>query len=173
VLGVIGLGRLGALVAEIGRAFGMPVIAWSQHLTAERAAECGARLVSKDDLLRQADVVTIHLQLSERTRALVGARELGLMKASALLVNTSRGPIVDEGALVTVLQRRAIAGAALDVFDEEPLPPDHPLRGLDNTVVTPHLGYVTGENYEVFYRGAVEDIRAFLDGHPIRVLTRR
>jgi phosphoglycerate dehydrogenase-like enzyme len=173
VLGVIGLGRLGALVAEIGRAFGMPVIAWSQHLTAERAAECGARLVSKDDLLRQADVVTIHLQLSERTRGLVGARELGLMKASALLVNTSRGPIVDEGALVTALQRRAIAGAALDVFDEEPLPPDHPLRGLDNTVVTPHLGYVTGENYEVFYRGAVEDIRAFLDGHPIRVLTRR
>jgi phosphoglycerate dehydrogenase-like enzyme len=173
VLGVIGLGRLGTLVADIGRAFGMPVIAWSQHLTAERCAECGARLVSKDDLLRQADVVTIHLQLSERTRGLVGARELGLMKASALLVNTSRGPIVDEGALVTALQRRAIAGAALDVFDEEPLPPDHLLRRLDNTVVTPHLGYVTVENYEVFYRGAVEDIRAFLDGHPIRVLTRR
>jgi phosphoglycerate dehydrogenase-like enzyme len=173
VLGVIGLGRLGSQVATIGRAFGMSVIAWSQNLTVERAAACGAALVAKDDLLTQADVVTIHLQLSDRTRGLLGARELGLMKATALLVNTSRGPIVDEDALVAALRQRTIAGAALDVFDEEPLPPDHPLRHLDGTVITPHLGYVTAEGYEVFYRDAVEDIRAFQGGHPIRVLNRR
>ncbi len=173
VLGVIGLGRLGSQVATIGRAFGMSVIAWSQNLTVERAAACGAALVAKDDLLTQADVVTIHLQLSDRTRGLLGARELGLMKATALLVNTSRGPIVDEDALVAALRQRTIAGAALDVFDEEPLPPDHPLRHLDGTVITPHLGYVTAEGYEVFYRDAVEDIRAFQGVHPIRVLNRR
>ncbi len=173
VLGVMGLGRLGSQVAGIGRAFGMSVIAWSQHLTSERAAECGARLVSKHDLLSQADVVTIHLQLSDRTRGLVGARELALMKPTALLVNTSRGPIVDEGALVGALQQRTIAGAALDTFDEEPLPRDHPLLRLDNTVVTPHLGYVTAETYAVFFRDAVEDIRAFLAGHPVRVLNQR
>lgn len=173
VLGVIGLGRLGSQVATVGGAFGMSVIAWSQNLTGERAAACGAALVSKDDLLAQSDVVTIHLQLSDRTRGLLGPRELGLMKATALLVNTSRGPIVDEGALVAALRQRTIAGAALDVFDEEPLPPDHPLRQLDGTVITPHLGYVTVEGYEMFYRDAVEDIRAFRGGRPIRVLTRR
>ncbi len=173
VLGVIGLGRLGSQVAAIGGAFGMSVIAWSQNLTSERAVACGAALVSKDDLLAQADVVTIHLQLSDRTRGLLGRRELGLMKATALLVNTSRGPIVDEGALVAALRQGTIAGAALDVFDEEPLPSDHPLRQLDRTVITPHLGYVTVEGYEVFYRDAVEDIRAFREGRPIRVLTRR
>ncbi len=171
VLGVMGLGRLGSQVAGIGRAFGMSVIAWSQHLTSERAAECGARLVPKHDLLSQADVVTIHLQLSDRTRGLLGARELALMKRTALLVNTSRGPIVDEGALVGALQQRTIAGAALDAFDEEPLPRSHPLLRLDNTVITPHLGYVTVETYAVFFRDAVEDIRAFLAGHPVRVLT--
>ena len=172
VLGVIGLGRLGSQVAAIGEAFGMSVIAWSQNLTSDRAAACGAALVSKDDLLAQADVVTIHLQLSDRTRGLLGRRELGLMKATALLVNTSRGPIVDEGALIAALRQGTIAGAALDVFDEEPLPSDHPLRQLDRTVITPHLGYVTVEGYEVFYRDAVEDIRAFREGRPIRVLTR-
>jgi len=173
VLGILGLGRLGSQVAGIGRAFGMPVIAWSQHLTGERAAECAARLVSKHDLLSQADVVTIHLQLSDRTRGLLGARELALMKPTALLVNTSRGPIVDEGALITALQQRTIAGAALDAFDEEPLPRDHPLLRLDNTVITPHLGYVTAETYAVFFRDAVEDIRAFLAGDPVRVLNQR
>lgn len=173
VLGVIGLGRLGAQVATIGRAFGMSVTAWSQNLTAERAAACGATLVPKDDLLRQADVVTIHLQLSARTRGLLGSRELRLMKATALLVNTSRGPIVDEDALIAALRQRTIAGAALDVFDEEPLPPDHPLRRLNGTVITPHLGYVTVEGYDIFYRDAVDDIRAFRDGHPVRVLNPR
>ena len=170
ILGVIGLGRLGSQVAAIGRAFGMPVIAWSQNLTAQRATEAGAALVDKDSLLAQADIVTIHLQLSARTRALLGARELGLMKPTALLVNTSRGPIVDERALIAALEGRTIAGAALDVFDEEPLPPDHPLRGMDNTVITPHLGYVTVETYQVFYRDAVEAVRAFLSGTPVRVL---
>ncbi|HET8998173.1 MAG TPA: D-2-hydroxyacid dehydrogenase family protein [bacterium] len=170
ILGVIGLGRLGSQVATIGRAFGMSVIGWSQNLTAERAAVCGATLAAKDGLLAQSDVVTIHLQLSERTRGLLGAEELGSMKATALLVNTSRGPIVDERALIAALEQRTIAGAALDVFDEEPLPPDHPFRHLENTVITPHLGYVTLENYQVFYRDAVEDVRAFLTGNPVRVL---
>ena len=170
ILGVIGLGRLGSQVAAIGRAFGMSVLGWSQNLTAERAAACGATLAAKDDLLAQSDVVTIHLQLSERTRGLIGAKELGSMKAGALLVNTSRGPIVDERALIAALERHTIAGAALDVFDEEPLPPDHPFRRLENTVITPHLGYVTLEGYQVFYRDAVEDVRAFLNGNPVRVL---
>jgi phosphoglycerate dehydrogenase-like enzyme len=170
VLGVIGLGRLGSQVAAIGRAFGMSVVGWSQNLTAERAAACGATLTAKHDLLAQSDVVTIHLQLSERTRGLIGAKELGSMKAGALLVNTSRGPIVDERALIAALEQRTIAGAALDVFDEEPLPPDHPFRRLENTVITPHLGYVTLEGYQVFYRDAVEDVRAFLNGNPVRVL---
>jgi phosphoglycerate dehydrogenase-like enzyme len=170
ILGVIGLGRLGSQVGAIGRAFGMSVLGWSQNLTAERAAACGATLAAKDDLLAQSDVVTIHLQLSERTRGLVGAKELGSMKPGALLVNTSRGPIVDERALIAALEQHTIAGAALDVFDEEPLPPDHPFRRLENTVITPHLGYVTLETYQVFYRDAVEDVRAFLNGHPVRVL---
>jgi phosphoglycerate dehydrogenase-like enzyme len=169
-LGVIGLGRLGSQVATIGKAFGMAVLAWSQNLTAERAAQYGATLVSKDALLSQADIVTIHLVLSNRTSGLIGARELGLMKPTAYLVNTSRGPIVDEQALIQTLQRRAIAGAGLDVFDAEPLPLDHPLRRLENTVLTPHLGYVTAETYHIFYGHAVDNILAFLRGQPIRAL---
>ena len=170
VLGLLGLGHLGSQVAAIGRAFGMSLLAWSQNLTRERAEELGATLVSKDELLARADVVTIHLVLSARTRGLVGARELGLMKPTAYLVNTSRGPIVDEASLVDALEKGAIAGAGLDVFDQEPLPLDHPLRSLDNTVITPHMGYVTDETYRVFFADALEDVRAFLSGNPIRVL---
>ena len=167
VLGVIGLGNLGSQVATVGKAFGMSLLAWSQNLTAERAAQFGATLVSKDELLSRSDIVTIHLVLSDRTRGLIGARELGLMKRSAYLINSSRGPIVDEPALVQALRQGAIAGAALDVYDEEPLPLDHPLRQLPNTVITPHLGYVTVEGYKVFYGNIVEDIQAFLQG-PVR-----
>src|ERR671923_1019467 len=170
VLGVIGLGNLGSQVATIGQAFGMSLVAWSQNLTAERAAQYGATLVSKDELLSQADIVTIHLVLSARTRRLIGARELGLMKRTAYLINTSRGPIVDEPALIQALRQGAIAGAALDVYDEEPLPLDHPLRHLPNTVITPHLGYVTVEGYKVFYSHVVEGIQAFLQGKPVRVI---
>ena len=170
-LGVIGLGRLGERVARIGQAFGMDVIAWSQNLTDERAAEVGVRRVDKDELLATADVVTIHLQLSDRTRGLIGKDELARMKPSAILVNTSRGPIVDEAALIDTLRRGAIRGAGVDVFDQEPLPQDHPLRELNNVVRTPHLGYVTRKTYEVFYRDAVEDVAAFLAGNPLRVVT--
>ena len=170
ILGVMGLGNLGSQVATVGTAFGMSVLAWSQNLTTERAAQFGATLVGKDELLSRADIVTIHLVLSDRTRGLVGARELGLMKSTAYLVNTSRGPIVDEEALVQALRQGTIAGAALDVFDEEPLPLNHSLRRLENTVITPHLGYVTAETYKVFYGQAVEDIQAFLRGEPIRVI---
>jgi phosphoglycerate dehydrogenase-like enzyme len=170
-LGVIGLGRLGGIVAGIGRAFDMSILAWSPNLTPERAAECGATLASKEELLAGADFVTIHLRLSDRTRGLIGAAELAAMKKSAWLVNTSRGPIVDEAALVDALERQVIAGAALDVYDEEPLPAEHPLRRLDNTVLSPHLGYVTAGTYQAFYRGTVEAVRAWLDGTPIRVLT--
>jgi len=169
-LGVLGLGSLGSRVARVGRAFEMPVLAWSQNLTAERAGEVGATLVGRDELLARADVVTIHLVLSDRTRGLIGARELALMKPGAYLVNTSRGPIVDEAALIHALRDGTIAGAGLDVFDEEPLPPDHPLRQLPNTVITPHLGYVTEETYRVFYDQAREDIQAYLRGEPIRAL---
>ena len=169
-LGCLGLGNLGSQVAKVGLAFGMNVIAWSQNLTQERAAQVGARLVGKDELFSQADVVSIHLVLSDRTRGLVSARELSLMKPSAYLINTSRGPIVDESALVTALRERRIAGAGLDVFDQEPLPVDHPFLELDNTLITPHLGYVTLETYERFYGEAVEDILAFLSGSPLRVI---
>ena len=170
-LGVIGLGRLGSQVARIGGAFGMNLVAWSQNLTAERAAELGAELVSKDELLSEADFVTIHLVLSDRTRGLIGERELSLMKESAYLVNTSRGPIVDETALTSALESGKIAGAGLDVFDIEPLPLDHKLRSLPNTVLTPHMGYVTAETYRIFYSDAVENIAAFLSGSPVRVLS--
>ena len=170
VLGVIGLGNLGSKVTTIGRAFGMSVIAWSQNLTADRAVRFGATLVGKDELLARSDVVTIHLVLSDRTRGLIGAADLGLMKDTAYLVNTSRGPIVDETALVEALQKGTIAGAGLDVFDEEPLPLDHPLRRLENTVITPHIGYVTTDTYEQFFRDIVEDIRAYLSGEPARVI---
>ena len=170
VLGMIGLGNLGSQVATVGKAFGMSIIAWSQNLTAERANQFNAKLVSKDELLSRSDIASIHLVLSDRTRNLIGARELGLMKPSAYIVNTSRGPIISEKALVDALQSKAIAGAGLDVFDEEPLPLDHPLRRLENTVLTPHLGYVTKETYEVFYGDAIEDIRAYLSGEPVRVI---
>ena len=168
--GVVGLGRLGRQVARIGQAFGMDVIAWSQNLDAGRAAEVGVRAVGKEELFDTADVVTVHLQLSPRTQGLIGRDDLARMKPTAILVNTSRGPIIDEQALVDTLRRGAIAGAGLDVFDQEPLPPDHPLRELRRVVRTPHLGYVTRKTYEVFYREAVEDVAAFLAGHPVRVL---
>jgi phosphoglycerate dehydrogenase-like enzyme len=169
-LGIVGLGRLGSRVAAIARAFEMDVIAWSQNLTDERAAEAGARRVEKDELFATADVVSIHLVLSKRTRGLVGAHELGLMKPSAILVNTSRGPIVDEAALVEVLREGRIAGAGIDVYDAEPLPRDHPLRELRRAVLTPHLGYVTRNTYEVFYRDAVADVAAWMRGEPVRVI---
>jgi phosphoglycerate dehydrogenase-like enzyme len=169
-LGVVGLGRLGEKVARIGAAFGMDVVAWSQNLTAERAAEVGVRRVERDELLATADVVTIHLQLSDRTRGLFGAEEFALMKHTAVLINTSRGPIVDEAALLDALRNDQIAGAGLDVFDTEPLPADNQLCAEPRAVLTPHLGYVTKATYEVFYRGAVEDVAAFLAEEPIRVL---
>ncbi len=170
-LGLLGLGRLGARMAEIGRAFKMNLIAWSQNLTPEKCSEVGVEYVSRDDLFRRADFLSIHVQLSPRTRGLIGAHELGLMKKSAYLINTSRGPIVEEAALIAALAEKRIAGAGLDVFDIEPLPIDHPLRKLDNVVLTPHLGYVAEQNYRAYFAGMVEDIRAFLDDKPVRVLT--
>jgi D-3-phosphoglycerate dehydrogenase len=169
-LGVLGLGKLGARTAKIAQAFGMKVIAWSQNLTPEKCKEAGVDHVSKEDLFRQADFVTIHVILSQRTRGLVGAKELGLMKPSAYIINTSRGPIIDEAALLAALRETKIAGAGLDVFDVEPLPTDHPLRKLDNVVLTPHLGYVATQNYRAYFAGVVDDIRAFLEGKPVRVL---
>lgn len=169
-LGVIGLGKLGAQSAALGNALGMKVIAWSENLTDERAAECNATRVSKEDLFKQSDVVTIHVLLSERTKGLVGADELALMKPSAYIVNTSRGPIIDEAALIAALKANKIKGAGLDVYDVEPLPTDHDLRKLDNAVLTGHLGYVIRENYEVMYPEAVECIKAWMAGSPVRVL---
>ena len=169
-LGILGLGKLGQRSAAVGKAFGMKTIAWSQNLTEEKAKSSGADYVSKDDLFRNADFVTIHLVLSDRSRGLVGAKELGLMKKSAYLINTSRGPIVDEKALIAVLQSKSIAGAGLDVFDIEPLPLDHPFRKMDNVVITPHLGYVSEQNYRKYFPDIVEDIRAWLDGKPVRVI---
>ncbi|MGK4585334.1 NAD(P)-dependent oxidoreductase [Kitasatospora sp. HPMI-4] len=170
-LGLLGLGNLGSSVARIGQAFGMGTIAWSRHLTPERAAEHGVTAVTKQELFATADVLSVHLVLTDRTRRLVGSTELAAMKPSAILVNTSRGPIVDQDALLDTLRRKAIRCAALDVCDVEPLPADHPFRTLPNTVLTPHIGYVTRELYEVFYRDAVEDIAAFQAGRPIRTLT--
>ncbi len=157
-------------MAAVGNALGMKVIAWSQNLTAEKAKQGGATLVSKEQLLRQSDFVTVHVQLSARTKGLIGAAELALMKPTAYFLNTSRGPIVDEKAVEAALRANKIAGAAIDIYDEEPLPLDHPFRKLDNIVITPHLGYVTAENYKRFYGQMVEDIRAWLDGKPIRVI---
>ncbi len=168
--GALGLGTLGSRAARVGKAFEMEVLAWSQNLTAERAKEVGATLVTRDELLARSDIVSIHLVLGDRTRGLIGARELGLMKRSAYLVNTSRGPIVDEVALIRALGDGTIAGAGLDVFDEEPLPLDHPFRRLPNIAITPHLGYVTAETYRIFYGHALEDIKAYLDGSPVRVI---
>jgi phosphoglycerate dehydrogenase-like enzyme len=162
-LGVLGLGNIGGSVARIGSAFGMRVIAWSQNMTKEIAETHGATLVTKSELFQQADVVTIHLLLSKRTRGLVGASDLALMKPTAVLINTSRGPIVDESALIHALQSRAIAGAAVDVFNEEPLPADHPFRHLDNVLATPHIGYVSENMYRIFYGDVVASITKWLD----------
>jgi D-3-phosphoglycerate dehydrogenase len=169
-LGVVGLGKLGVKVATIAKALGMNVIAWSQNLTPEACAAAGATYATKDELFAKADVVTIHLILSKRTRGLIARADLERMKPTAYLINTARGPIVDEAALLDVLQKRKIAGAALDTFSQEPLPVDHPLRKLDNVVLTPHLGYVTEENYRRYYSDMVEDIAAWLKGEPVRVM---
>ncbi|WP_091150833.1 D-2-hydroxyacid dehydrogenase family protein [Mucilaginibacter pineti] len=165
-LGIVGLGRIGTKLATYAKAFGMKVIAWSENLTEERAHRAGAELVSKEYLFRSADFVTLHLVLSDRTRGIVGARELELMKPAAFLVNTSRGPLVDEAALLTVLQTRRIAGAALDVYDTEPLPADHSFRKLPNVLATPHIGYVTEQTYRVFYGDTVKVIEKWLAGQP-------
>jgi phosphoglycerate dehydrogenase-like enzyme len=168
-LGLLGLGRIGKRMAEYGRAFGMPVIAWSQNLTDDTARAVGAKRVEKDDLFRLADIVSIHVVLSERTRGLVTARELALMKPDSYLINTSRGPIVVEADLIAALRSGRIAGAGIDVFDEEPPPPDHPFRTMDNVTVTPHLGYVTRETLTAFYGDTLEAVTAFVSGAPIRV----
>jgi phosphoglycerate dehydrogenase-like enzyme len=171
-LGLLGLGRIGSRVARVARAFDMNVLAWSQNLTAERAAEADAELAAgKEDLLRRSDFVSVHLVLSDRTRGLLGEAELRAMRPHAHLVNTSRAAIVDRAALLRALREGWIAGAGLDVFDTEPLPADDPLRTLPNVLATPHLGYVTEGNYRTFYTHAVEDIAAFLAGHPVRLLT--
>ena len=169
-LGVVGLGRLGTQVARIGQAFGMDVVAWSQNLTDERAAEHGVRRVEREELFGTADVVTVHLLWSKRTRGLIGADDFARMKPSAIFVNTSRGPIVQTEALVASLRNEKIGGAGLDVYDQEPLPADSPIRELPRTVLTPHLGYVTRGTYEVFYGEAVEDVAAFLAGEPVRII---
>jgi len=171
-LGIIGLGKLGTRVGEIGKAFRMKVSAWSQNITQERADKAGFGYVAtKEDLLRQSDIVSIHIPLTPKSRGLLGAKELSLLKPSALLINTSRGPIVDQAALLDVLRNKKIAGAGFDVYDVEPLPLDHPLRKLDNIVLTPHLGYCSAQNFVQYFTGMVEDIRGFLDGKPVRVLT--
>src|SRR5580700_5075655 len=169
-LGLLGLGRLGSAVARVGLAFGMKAIAWSQNLTAERASEQGVERVEKDELFRRADILSVHLVLSPRSRGLVGAREIGLMKPSAILVNTSRGPICDTEAIVAALKAGRLAYAGFDVYVKEPLPIDHPLRTAPNVILTPHIGYVTEENYRSSYPQIVENIVAFLDGNPVRVI---
>lgn len=169
-LGVVGLGKLGGRVAKVGQAFGMKVIAWSQNLTEERAAEIGATRVDKATLFEQADVVTLHLILSDRSRGIVGAEDLARMKRSAFIVNTSRGPLIDQPALVAALAEERIAGAGIDVFDIEPLPSGHPLLAAPNTFLTPHLGYVTQQNYRAYYEGCVEAIEGFNAGAPVRVI---
>jgi len=169
-LGVIGLGRLGSRVASYGKAFGMNVVAWSQNLTPERAAECGARYVSKEELFATSDFVTIHVVLSDRTRGLIGAADFARMKPSAILVNTSRGPIVDEAALIDALKSRKLAHAALDVYSREPLAADHPLRAMQNVTLSPHLGYVNTDIFGVFYSESVKNIEAWLDGKPTNAL---
>jgi phosphoglycerate dehydrogenase-like enzyme len=171
-LGVIGLGKLATRVAEVGKAFRMKVVAWSQNITPERAQAAGVDYAASiEDLLRQSDIVSIHIPLTPKSRGLIGAKEFDLMKPSGLLINTSRGPIVEEAALLVALREGKIAGAGFDVYDVEPLPLSHPLRKLDNVVLTPHLGYASQQNYRAYYAGIVDDIRGFLDGKPVRVLT--
>jgi phosphoglycerate dehydrogenase-like enzyme len=169
-LGLLGLGRLGSAVARVGLAFRMEAIAWSQNLTAERAAEHGVERVEKDELFRRSDILSVHLVLSPRSRGLVGAREIGLLKPSAILVNTSRGPICDTEAIIAALEAGRLAYAGFDVYDKEPLPVDHALRTAPNVILTPHIGYVTDENYQSSYPQIVEDVLAFLDGKPVRVI---
>ena len=169
-LGIMGLGRIGQAMARVGLAFEMEVIAWSQNLTADAAAAAGVRLVDKAALMSRSDYLTLHLVLSGRSRGIVGAGDLAQMKPTAWLVNTSRGPLVDEAALLDVLERRAIAGAALDVFDIEPLPPGHRLRTLENVVASPHVGFVTTKTYETFFGDTVENLLAWMDGAPIRTI---
>ncbi|HZK92075.1 MAG TPA: D-2-hydroxyacid dehydrogenase family protein [Stellaceae bacterium] len=169
-IGLLGLGRLGGAVARVGLAFEMKAIAWSQNLTAEKAAAQGVERVEKDELFRRADVLSVHLVLSPRSRGLVGAREIGLMKKSAVLVNTSRGPIVDTEAVIGALKESRLAYAGFDVYDKEPLSADHPLRTAPNVILTPHIGYVTDENYRGSYPQIVENIVGFLDGRPQRVI---
>ncbi|WGF88499.1 D-2-hydroxyacid dehydrogenase family protein [Marinivivus vitaminiproducens] len=168
-LGLVGLGRLGGRMAMAGNAFGMDVVAWSPNLTEERARDAGARLVGKDELFRESDVVSLHIVLSERSRGVVGAADLARMKSSAILVNTSRGPLVDQDALIAALRGGRIAGAGIDVFDREPLPADHPLRALPNVLLTPHLGYTVRETFEAFYRETVANLEAWLAGAPVNV----
>lgn len=172
-LGVVGLGTIGTTVARIGAAFGMRLLAWSPNLDDERAARAGVVRSSKEELLRRADVVTLHLVLGPATRGIIGRREFGLMKPTAYLVNTSRGPLVDRDALVAALGEGRIAGAGLDVYDEEPLPADDPLRRLPNTVLSPHMGFVTAENYRGHFASVVESLVAWLDGSPMRILNRQ
>ena len=169
-LGVVGLGTIGTRITQVANAFGMRVLAWSQNLTELRAHEAGASRVDKDTLFQEADFVSVSLKLSERTRNIVGAAEFALMKPTAFFINTSRGPLVDEAALVAALRERRIAGAGIDVYDVEPIPVDHPFRTLPNVVATPHIGYVTEGTYRLFYRQIVEDIAAWIDGAPVRVL---
>jgi phosphoglycerate dehydrogenase-like enzyme len=169
-LGLVGLGRIGKLVAGIGRAFGMEIIAWSPNLTEERAADAGVRMVSKAELMSGSDVISLHLVLSDRTRGVIGRGDIALMRKDAILVNSSRGPLVDEAALLDALQAGRIGGAGLDVFEQEPLPADHPFRTLANVAATPHLGYVSRESYAVFFADTVENIEGFLAGRPVRVL---
>jgi phosphoglycerate dehydrogenase-like enzyme len=171
-LGIIGLGKLGIRVAGVAKAFGMKVIAWSPNLTAEKCKEVGVEYATKEELFRQADIVTIHVQLGDRSRGLIGSKEIGLMKPTAYIINTARGPIVDEKALLAALTERRIAGAGLDVFDVEPLPLDHPFRKMDNVVITPHLGYVSLQNYQHYFPDIVEDISGFIDGKPVRVIAK-
>ena len=169
-LGILGLGRLGSQLAGFGKAFGMEVQAWSQNLTAETCAEQGVRFASKDEFFSTSDFISIHLKLSDRVTGLVGAAELDLMKSDACIINTSRAPIIDQLALYTALEQGRIGGAALDVFDTEPLPADHSFRGLPNVILTPHIGYVTAETMRVFYGGMLEALEAYIAGKPIRLL---
>jgi len=169
-LGVVGLGVIGAQVVRVGKAFDMTVIAWSQNLTGERASDCGATAVTKEDLLAHSDIVTLHLRLSDRTRGVLGAPEFARMKSTAYLINTARSGLIDEAALIDALRNRRIAGAGLDVFEEEPLPTNHLLRGLENTVITPHLGGMTIDRYRSHYNQVIEDILSYLDSNPVRIL---